>query len=371
MNRPPHSDHRQHARRIEGKWFLIGMAIFYFTMFSSYSLAYGVVTLIYARWFPQAEHTIGREYLTLLFMMQFLGVFFLLVRFVFNPGKHQIQFFKSWIEAMRRMAKGDFNIALDAEPRRLGQLGVLVRSFNEMANGLSEMENMRQEFISNVSHEFQSPLTSIGGFARALQSDDLPPETRLHYLRIIETESARLSKLSDNLLKLTSLESNHHPFEPKPYRLDRQLRRVILSAEPQWQAKNLSLDVDLPETAIAADEDLLSQAWINLLHNAMKFTPDNGTIRFRLEAGNGAIAVEISDTGIGISEEDLPHLFDRFFKADKARSRSAGGSGLGLSIVKKIVELHGGSVTVRSRTGEGSSFRIELPAEAAGYRPPN
>jgi len=286
------------------------------------------------------------------------------IRMIFDPGRRQIYLFIAWIDAMRRMSKGDFSVTLDADPRHLGQLGVLVRSFNEMASELGQMERMRQEFISNVSHEFQSPLTSIGGFARALRNEELTADTRRHYLQIIESESMRLSKLSDNLLKLTSLESNHHPFEAKSYRLDRQIRRVILGCEPQWLAKRLELDVDLDELAIVADEDLLNQVWSNLAHNAIKFTPEGGTISVRLSGSEQHVEVTVTDTGIGVSEADLHHLFERFFKADKARSRSAGGSGLGLSIVKKIVELHHGTVTASSRVGEGTSFRVELPRSA-------
>ncbi|WP_241158478.1 sensor histidine kinase [Cohnella candidum] len=357
---------RQPAKRprTPWRWVLFGSAIFHVTLIVLYLIANWIMSLIYRTWFPDIGHTIGRQLLTAFLMVNLLGLVILMIRFIFDPGRQQITLFMNWIEAMRKIAKGEFDVTLESDPRKLGQLGILVRNFNQMADNLSQMEKMRQEFISNVSHEFQSPLTSIGGFARALRSEDLPAETRLHYLRIIESESARLSKLSDNLLKLTSLESNKHPFESKPYRLDRQLRRSILACEPQWRAKRLELDVELQETTISADEDLLSQVWQNLLHNAVKFTPEGGTIRVALEERDGRVLAEITDTGIGVSDEDLPHLFERFFKADKARSSASGGSGLGLSIVKKIVDMHGGEVSACSRAGEGTSFRVELPKEA-------
>jgi signal transduction histidine kinase len=220
---------------------------------------------------------------------------------------------------------------------------------------------MRQTFISNVSHEIQSPLTSIQGFARALQQEGLDYEQRKHYYGIIETESARLSKLSDNLLKLTSLESDQHPFEPKRYRLDRQLRSMILACEPQWVEKNILMDVELAETTVEADEDLLSQVWMNLLSNSIKFTPNGGTISVEAKPSEDGAAVRISDNGTGISEEDLPHIFERFFKADKSRNRMLGGSGLGLSIVKRILEMHGGDVRVSSTRGVGTTFTVKLP----------
>lgn len=344
------------------KWVVVGIAILYSTMLVNYALAHWIMSFVYRTWFPNTGLSLGRQLLTVLAMLLIFGLILTVFRLIFDPGRQQIRLFMNWIDAMRRIAKGDFSVTLDAESRHLGQLGILVRSFNEMATELGQMERMRQEFISNVSHEFQSPLTSIGGFARALQHEELSPETRRHYLRIIESESARLSKLSDNLLKLTSLESNHHPFEAKPYRLDRQIRRVILGCEPQWQAKRLEWDVELEERTVVADEDLLNQVWSNLVHNAIKFTPEGGTIRVRLTGTEQHVEATVADTGIGVSEADLPHLFERFFKADKARSRSAGGSGLGLSIVKKIVELHHGTVSASSRVGEGTEIRIALPA---------
>jgi two-component system phosphate regulon sensor histidine kinase PhoR len=141
---------------------------------------------------------------------------------------------------------------------------------------------------SNVSHEIQSPLTSISGFSRALQNEGLSTEERNHYLVIIETESKRLSKLSDNLLKLTSLESKQHPFDPKAYRLDKQLRKVVLACEPQWVEKGIEMDIDLGEVEIVADEDMMNQVWVNLIHNGIKFTPIGGTIRIELQQqGNG------------------------------------------------------------------------------------
>jgi two-component system, OmpR family, phosphate regulon sensor histidine kinase PhoR len=343
------------------KWVIFGILFFWSSMIFCFFLAYGIMSLIDWLWFPQLGYSIGRQFLTVMLMILLFGCGIMLVRLIFDPGRQQINSFMLLMDAMRRMAKGEFNITLDTNPQHMGQFGVLVKSFNEMAMELSQMETMRQEFISNVSHEFQSPLTSIGGFARALQSDDLSPDMRRHYLQIIEMEITRLSKLSDNLLKLTSLESNHHPFEPKVYRLDRQLRRIILSCEPQWQDKRLEMDIEMDEITITADEELLNQVWINLLHNAVKFTPEGGTVRVRLTIDDDRIRTDVSDTGIGVPAHELPHLFERFYKADKARNRAGGGSGLGLSIVHKIVEMHGGDITVSSHPGEGTAFVVTLP----------
>ncbi|MNC11537.1 Alkaline phosphatase synthesis sensor protein PhoR [compost metagenome] len=266
------------------------------------------------------------------------------------------------ITAMRQISKGNFKVELE-NSKRYGQFGSIVEGINEMASELSRMEIMRQDFISNVSHEIQSPLTSIRGFARALQNEELSAESRRHYLDIIEAESSRLSGLSDNLLKLSLLEAGSFPFEAKPYRLDKQLREMVLASEPQWLDKDIEVEAELEETVVYAVQDLMSQVWTNLLHNSIKFTPQGGRIYVRLQAVEQGIEVELRDSGVGIAEEELPRIFERFYKVDKARSASGGGSGLGLSLVKKIVDLHEGSVNVTSRPGEGTAFVVRLPQQ--------
>jgi len=270
------------------------------------------------------------------------------------------------LRAMEQIARGDFSVIVE-QPHTHNPddpIGKLFKGVNDMASELKQMEAMRQEFISNVSHEIQSPLTSIRGFARALQNDALSPADRLHYLNIIETESMRLSKLSDNLLALAALDAENRPFEPQPYRLDRQIRNLILACEPQWTSKAIEMDVSFEEVTICADQDLLSQVWINLIYNSIKFTPRCGRICVDLYQQDGTIAFGITDTGIGITEDDQAHIFERFYKADKSRTRAnGGGSGLGLSIAQKIIELHNGTITVASKPGEGTTFSVSLPSE--------
>ncbi len=275
----------------------------------------------------------------------------------------RMRFTEPIINAMGRIAKGDFSVRLDDQFREDKPFGDLAKGVNDMAIELSQMEALRQEFISNVSHEIQSPLTSIRGFAGVLQNEQLRQEDRLHYLNIIETESLRLSRITDNLLKLASLESKEIKFEPKPYRLDKQIRNLILACEPQWAGKRIDMDVSLEEVSITADEDLLSQVWINLIHNSVKFTPEGGKVSVALQRHNGKIEFRIADTGIGIPEQDKARVFERFCKADKSRERSKSGSGLGLAIAKKIVELHKGTIGLESRLGAGSTFIVSLPTE--------
>jgi signal transduction histidine kinase len=259
-------------------------------------------------------------------------------------------------DALERISRGDFNVFVESGDDIHDEFAGLI---NDMAKNLGTLEAMRQEFISNVSHEIQSPLTSIGGFAELLQNPDLPMEERLRYAKIIRSESKRLSSLSDNLLKLSSLDND--PLSPSEFRLDQQLSDAILALEPQWAERDILLEADLPKCAVCADEGLLSQVWVNLLHNAIKFTPDGDAVSVKLESTGDGATVTISDNGAGIGKEDLPHIFERFYKADKARDRSLGGNGLGLSLVKKIIELHEGKISVDSEPGKGTTFEIFLP----------
>lgn len=264
------------------------------------------------------------------------------------------------LNAMTRIAQGDFDVFIDTWDDEFHH-NDMVEGINKIAKELGSMEQLRQDFISNVSHEIQSPLTSISGFAALLRKDTLTAEQKNHYLSIIETESKRLSALSDNLMKLSTLETGGEPLSFTEFRLDKQLEEVALMLEPQWSAKHIVMEVDLERVAIQGDEGLLSQVWVNLLHNAIKFTPEGGVIRVSLTSDQTNVCCRITDTGIGIAPEDQIHIFERFYKVDKSRERALGGNGLGLSLVKKIVELHDGQITPQSEIGKGTNFTITLP----------
>ncbi|GIP32039.1 cell wall metabolism sensor histidine kinase WalK [Paenibacillus sp. J2TS4] len=356
MSKSKHHMRKQLVRSTLGVLFVIAFSLLCWS--AAYFITWSLYRKINAPSSDFAKYIINA---TLSFFI-FGGGMFLFSWFV-RP--RQMAFFHSIIEALRRIAKGDFKVSLDVPGGPDNQFGELVNSINHMAQQLNQMEEMRQEFISNVSHEIQSPLTSIHGFARVLRNDKLNHDERLYYIGIIEAESMRLSKLSDNLLKLTSLESEHHPFVPKRYRLDTQLRHHILACEPQWRSKSIGVEASLEPTTIIADEDLMSQVWINLLHNSIKFTPDGGSITVELRMQGKDAIIRISDTGVGIPEEDLKYVFERFYKADKARNRAISGGGLGLAIVKKIITLHQGNVRVESRLQEGTTMTVTLPVEQA------
>ncbi|NQX67258.1 HAMP domain-containing protein [Paenibacillus alba] len=307
------------------------------------------------------ENALTRFLITILLLVLVIGSLCILIaaRFLVRP-------LKLLTKATKRLARGDFDVEL--KMKRKDELGILARSFNETARELKQLEMMRQDFVSNVSHEIQSPLTSISGFAKALKLDHLvTPENRGRYLDIILKESDRLSRLSDNLLKLASLESKHHPFVAKTFNLDEQIRQVVVSCEPLWSAKHIRIDLRLPLAAkITADPDQLNQVWINLLGNSIKFTPDNGTIRIELIANTHSYTVVMKDSGIGITPEELNHIFVRFYKTD--RSRNSMGSGLGLAIVKQIVLHHHGNIEVESTVGQGTKFTIHIPSTRPNTR---
>ncbi|MCQ4087845.1 cell wall metabolism sensor histidine kinase WalK [Saccharibacillus sp. JS10] len=266
--------------------------------------------------------------------------------------------------ATRRIAAGNFDVKLDI--RQKGELGELARSFEEMSQDLRQLEEMRRDFVGNVSHEIRSPLTSISGYAQALKHSSLSDEQRSRYLDIIASEANRISRMSDNLLKLSVLESKPL-LQRAEIRLDEQIRRVVIALQPQWSIRQIEFDLELPVVEFIADADQLEQVWINMIGNAIKFSPDHGTISITLTERKEQIYVQIADQGVGIKPQDLERVFERFFKADRSRSRQYEGSGIGLAIVRQIVRLHHGKVEVESEYGQGTVFTVTLPREVPRY----
>ncbi|EHJ01684.1 integral membrane sensor signal transduction histidine kinase [Clostridium sp. DL-VIII] len=306
---------------------------------------------------------IVQSFLSVVIYFVSLKIYFYLHRRFTNKNRKfdlsRFQILSGAIEAMNKIASGDFNVLV--KTNELDPFNEVADNFNKMAKELGSLEKLRQDFISDVSHEIQSPLTSISGFAALLKKGNLSESQISHYANIIETESRRLSKLSENLLRLSNLESEDNNLNLKKYQINKQIESILLMLEPQWSIKNITLDVSLEETIICGDEDLLSQVFINLLNNAIKFTLENGNIGVNLSSDENSIVCKISDTGIGISPQDQPRIFERFYKADKSRDRSLGGNGLGLSIVKKIIDLHGGKISLISEIGKGTKFTVWLP----------
>jgi two-component system, OmpR family, phosphate regulon sensor histidine kinase PhoR len=233
---------------------------------------------------------------------------------------------------------------------------------------LKALESMRREFVANVSHEIKTPVTSIKGFAETLLdgAKDEPAEVE-RFLRIIVGQSDRLNSIVEDLLSLSSVEqaAGGGSVELQEGSLSDVVRVAVEVCDAKARAKGISLVLDVPEDAYAIiNPPLLEQAVVNLVDNAIKYSPEDSTVEVRLTVVDGNATIEVRDHGLGISRQHLPHLFERFYRVDKARSRTLGGTGLGLAIVKHIAEAHNGSVSVQSTVGEGSVFAIRLPAPA-------
>ena len=271
-------------------------------------------------------------------------------------------------EAAERVAKGDFSakVPLRRQTKKhpYDEVEALAATFNQMTDDLKSIEYLRKDFTSSVSHEIKSPIATISGYAQLLRDETLDAETRRAYTLAISESCAQLSRLSDNLLRITRLESGKRKPLAEPFQLDEQLRRTLAAMMPEFRRRKLELSVDLCAARIVSDRELLEQVWQNLLRNAIKFTPEGGSIRVGLTTQEGAFRVQIADTGIGIDESAQKHIFEKFFQADT--SHHTEGSGLGLSLVKRIVDACGGEIAVESQLGKGSTFSITLPARPRG-----
>ncbi len=267
-------------------------------------------------------------------------------------------------KAMEQVQKGDYTATVKPMNRQFGNnqtIAQLEDSFNAMTAELRNTELMRKDFISNFSHEFKTPIASVKGMAKQLYAGEVSEEQRNDFLKIIYEESARLADLSDEILLLTRLEKQQIIPEQKEYSLDEQLRRCLLLFEESWSAKNLEIDMELAEINYCSNEDLLAHVWNNLFGNAVKFTPQNGSLQVKATQTAKEVLVCIKDTGIGMTKETQEHIFDKFYQGDP--SHTTPGNGLGLALVKKILTLAGGTIEVESEPGIGSAFTVRLPVE--------
>lgn len=265
------------------------------------------------------------------------------------------------IAATRRVAKGDYTAHLDMtwnEKHTIKELNQLINSFNDMTEELSANEMFKKDFIANFSHEFKTPLASICGFARQLHEGDLTPEQQKEFSKIILDEAQFLSALSANTLLLTNIENKDIVSDKTKFSLDEQLRSCMLRLEPQWSEKDIEIDMDMDEVEYFWNEQLLAHVWNNLFDNAVKFTPQNGRISVSCRRGGGCITVRVRDSGIGIPQQALPHIFEKFYQADT--SHATKGTGLGLPLAKRIIDLCGGRISIHSTEGSGTEFTVIL-----------
>ena len=260
-------------------------------------------------------------------------------------------------KSTRKIAEGDYSVRLEYKGR-LKELAESFENFNYMAQELSSIEMIRNDFIANVSHEFKTPLSSLNGYLTLLQDSSLSDAERSEYFSKAFFSIEKLNDLTDNILRLSKLENQVSLDEPTSYRLDEQLREAIVLLEPKWSRKDISFELDLPELTICSQRTLLFQVWTNLLSNAIKFSREDSSVTVKIEESEHHYKVYISDTGIGMTEEEQRHIFDKFYQADT--SRQAQGNGLGLALCKEIVAKCGGRIYVTSKPGEGSVFLVSL-----------
>ena len=317
----------------------------------------------------------------ILFILHYFGI----VRFsIFNPlllplvallastilglglsyvfGEHVLKPVRILTEATRKVAKGDFSVRVpEIDDGDENEVAEFLRSFNKMAQELSGIEMFRNDFINNFSHEFKTPMVSIRGFAKQLQKGGLDEQQQKEYIGIIVSESERLINLSSNILLLTRYENQQIISDKAVYSLDEQIRQCILILEKEWSAKGIEFNLQLDSTDFYGNREVMSDLWINIIGNAIKFSYDGGKIDIRCTHSGNNIRVTVRDHGCGMDKETLNHIFEKFYQGDK--NHAARGNGLGLALVKRIAELCGGYIKVSSEPGKGTEFSINLKAQ--------
>lgn len=271
--------------------------------------------------------------------------------------KRLIQPITKLSEASKAISNNDYSYSLTID--RKDELGQLAENFLHMQQQLKHNDVARKSFISNVSHDFQSPLMNIQGYADLLLSPNVDEKERLQYAGIVSDEARRLSNLTKQLLLITSLDQSGYPVKKTRLRLDTEIKRSIKKHQWSLEERNLTVSYKLDEADLHADRELLEIVWDNLLTNAIKYNQPNGHIFISCTDGHDKIAITFEDTGIGLSEESAAQVFDRFYRVDTTRKKD--GTGLGLSIVREIVTLLHGTITLKSELGKGTSFTIQFP----------
>lgn len=269
-------------------------------------------------------------------------------------------------EATKKVSEGDFSVYVPTihTADKLDYLDVMIMDFNKMVEELGSIETLKTDFVSNVSHEMKTPIAIIKNYAQLLRAGRASEKQREEYAKGIEDAASRLSSLISNILKLNKLEHQRITPEVKAYDVCRQLCESAFLFEEAIEEKGIELEADIEDAAmIKADEDLMELVWNNLLSNAVKFTQQGGSITIRQTSDKDFIRVSVSDTGCGISKESIKHIFDKFYQGDTSHSME--GNGLGLALVKRVLELTDGEIQITSEEGKGSTFLVTLPAAGA------
>lgn len=273
--------------------------------------------------------------------------------------RKRLQEIKTLSDAISQVSRGDFSYRIQIRPHE--PMAELYEDFNKMTAELSSVQILRNDFINSYSHEFKTPIASIGGFAELLLEKNLSEADQRQYLEIIRDEADRLATLARNTILLSKLSSQQIVTDTEQFNLGEQLRQCAIICSRSWLDKHQEFSSELPDVMYTGNRELMQHMWLNLLGNAIKYTPEGGEISVFLRESAGAIDVTIADTGEGMSEETMQHLFTPYYQGDS--SRATQGLGLGLAIAKRIAELCGGDIHVESQPGAGSRFTVHLPLE--------
>ena len=262
----------------------------------------------------------------------------------------------------KQMAAGNFKVKIQS--RSNDEVGELVNSYNAMAEALGNLDMMRNDFIASISHELRTPMTSIGGFIDGILDGVIPAEKQEHYLQIVKEEIARMNALVNDLLNMARLQSGKVELDLLPCSLEELLRNTALKLKPIIDEKEIQIvfDIKTKNCEVLVDKPSIERVLINLIQNAVKFTNPGGTVTLHSEPdGKNKVRITVEDTGSGIAREEIPFIFEKFYKTDKSRGLDKKGTGLGLAIVKNILSAHGQEIHVESTVGKGSRFIFTLP----------
>lgn len=340
-------------RKYINLWFTFVLVVFFSTLLSTVLLSLIAAFFLHFGLFIHLKENPLVPIIMLLFISTCIGTVFSMIsaKVIINP-------IKRFSHGLNQVAKGDFNVSLE-ENQKIYEIDVMAKNFNKMVIELSSIETLRNDFIANVSHEFKTPLSTIEGYVTLLQSEDLSPQQKQNYIDIIMSSTRQLSTLTSNILKISKLEHQEQLLDKNWFSLDEQIRQALLFLESKWTKKEINLDLELATISFYGNEELMIQVFINLIDNAIKFTSKGGQIQIVAYQTSNEVTVSITDNGIGISKEGILHLFEKFYQSDKARLSE--GNGLGLTLVKHIVDLSGGTIDVHSELGVGTTFTLTFP----------
>lgn len=294
-----------------------------------------------------------------IFVVSSAGVLVVATIIIYFVTKRIVKPLKEMAEATKAFAKGDFTTRVTVND--YDEVGQLAIAFNNMASSLSVNEVMHRSFVANVSHELKTPMTTIGGFIDGILDGTIPPERQSHYLKIVSDEVKRLSRLVVSMLNIARIEAGEMKISPTDFDIMETVLSVLFSFEQKIEKKQVEIrGLEMQKFMVNGDQDLIHQVVYNLVDNAIKFVPDGGYIEISMYEENNRVYVGIKNSGTGIPKEQIEHIFDRFYKTDKSRSYDKKGVGLGLYIVKNILNLHDGEIMVRSKLGEFSEFVFNI-----------